>query len=91
MTFTCCKCKKDIVYNCPTVGSYNVGDARDATGAMPIMVSIPDCLTLWACKDCSIEIQRLAEMLAEMVGNMSAAIGACCTRAKVNAWLDKFC
>lgn len=88
MIFTCCNCKKEMEHNSPYVGGYNVGAARDATGGMPIMVSIPDCLTLWACKECAKEIQQLAEKLADMIGNLSPSIGGCCAPGKYRAWLD---
>jgi hypothetical protein len=91
MKFTCCNCKKNIEYNSPTVGSYNVGEARDATGATgatPIMVSYPDCLTLWACKECSPAIRELADKLAEMVGNYSVSLSSLCTRGKYDAWMN---
>jgi hypothetical protein len=89
MAFTCCNCKKTIEYNSPTVGSYNVGEARDATGAMPIMVSIPDCLTLWACKDCKKEIIALADKLADMTGNLSCSLGSLCTPGRFHTWINK--
>jgi hypothetical protein len=67
MTFHCV-CDKTVEY--PGVGSYNVGEAEQATGWFYVILSDGRCT--WLCPECQTQVFDLVRQLASIFGHKDA-------------------